>query len=361
MMTFNGYRPKPIKAKEAEGEPGWEAGERTYSRAIKHRLIGVIIHEVGHNFFPMIVNSDERRWAWMDEGLNSFLEYLTEREFEPSFPHRRGPADDFALTMFLSEHDPIMTNPESIHSNGVISYNKVATGLVMLRELVLGPQAFDYAFRAYSNRWKFKRPHPADFFRTMEDAAGQDLDWFWRGWFYGEDLVDFEIAEIKHYFFPRTEDLKTAQNTYPAFSLSSQEKFYVDGKPSLHDEYTGKVMAWDRSESSNEQSISRMIADHQDKSGDLFHVYHITIGNKGGCVMPIVMEVVYGNGERENHRIPAQVWMQGGQTFSYEYRSEREVVAFHLDGLRLLPDPDRSNNLYPQGKLKKVFEEIDWR
>lgn len=332
-----------------------------YSRTTKYRMIGVIIHEVGHNFFPMIVNSDERRWAWMDEGLNSFLEYLTEREFEPDFPHRRGPADDFSLTMFLSDHDPIMTNPESIRNNGAISYNKVATGLVMLRELILGPEAFDYAFRSYSNRWKFKRPHPADFFRSMEDASGQDLDWFWRGWFYGEELVDFEISEVKHYFFPRTEDFQKASNTYPSHEVERTDNFYIEGKPSLKDKYTGNVKAWDRTQSANEKAIAGMVADHKEREGNLFHIYSITIENKGGCVMPIVMETVDGEGNRENHRLPAQIWFKGAKDFTYEFRSEKEIVAFNLDGLRLLPDPDRSNNLYPQPKLKKVFEEIDWR
>lgn len=331
-----------------------------YSRTTKYRMIGVIIHEVGHNFFPMIVNSDERRWAWMDEGLNSFLEYLTEREFEGGFPHRRGPADDFAIAMYFADHDPIMTNPESIRDNGVISYNKVATGLQMLRELVLGQEAFDHAFRTYANRWKFKRPHPADFFRTMEDASGQDLEWFWRGWFYGTGLVDFEISDVKHYFFKKTSPLSKANNAYPSFELSPDPAAYIAEKPDLQDEYSNKVEEWDRSKSSNEQTIEKMVAEHKDAAKDLFHLYNITLVNKGGCVMPIVMEVIYNDGSRDNHRLPAQIWMRGGNEFSYEFRSEKEVVAFHLDGLRLLPDPDRGNNLYPQPKLAKVFEEIDW-
>lgn len=186
MICFNGGRPEP---------------DGTYSEGEKYGMWGVIIHEVGHNFFPMIINSDERQWTWMDEGLNTFVQYLTEQEWERGYPSRRGPAHLIADYMrgdqqFIS---PIMTNSESIFQFGNNAYGKPATGLNILRETIMGRELFDYAFKTYCERWKFKHPSPADFFRSMEDASAVDLDWFWRGWFYGTDPVDIAIKEVKYF------------------------------------------------------------------------------------------------------------------------------------------------------------------
>ncbi len=173
----------------------------TYSEATKNGMIGVIIHEVGHNFFPMIVNSDERQWTWMDEGLNTFLQFLTEREWDADFPSRRGPADKIVPYMRSSKNllEPIMTNSENIIQFGPNAYAKPATALNILRETVMGRELFDYAFKEYSKRWMFKHPTPDDFFRTMEDASAVDLDWFWRGWFFSTDAVDISLADVKWY------------------------------------------------------------------------------------------------------------------------------------------------------------------
>ena len=170
----------------------------TYSERTKYRMIGVIIHEVGHNFFPMIINSDERQWTWMDEGLNSFVEYLTEQEFERDYPSRRGPPENIVEYMKGDKSGivPIMTNSESILQFGNNAYGKPATALNILRETIMGRELFDYAFKTYSERWAFKHPTPADFFRTMEDASAVDLDWFWRGWFYTNDCVDISLDQV---------------------------------------------------------------------------------------------------------------------------------------------------------------------
>ena len=184
MICFNGGRP------EADG---------TYTEGEKYGMWGVIIHEVGHNFFPMIINSDERQWTWMDEGLNTFVQYLTEQEWERGYPSRRGPAHLIADYMRGDKKtiSPIMTNSESLFQFGNNAYGKPATALNILRETIMGRELFDYAFKTYCERWKFKHPSPADFFRTMEDASAVDLDWFWRGWFYGTDNVDISIDDVK--------------------------------------------------------------------------------------------------------------------------------------------------------------------
>lgn len=322
-----------------------------YSRNTKYRMIGVIMHEVGHNFFPMVVNSDERRWAWMDEGLNSFLEYLTEREWEPNFPHRRGPADDIAFSLMLSNARAIMTNPESIKDNGLISYAKTAAGLNLLRQLILGPENFDFAFGEYARRWAFKNPEPADFFRSLEDASGQDLDWFWRGWFYGTGKVDFAISGARHYVLPISEELSQANNNYPIYTPEPDPQYYIEGMANLQDEYTDTKESWDARDSGNEKAVKKMLENFKPLKKKAFHVYQIEVKRKGEVVMPIVMQLVYSDGNRENYRIPAQIWMDGRTSHTHEYRTTKEVVAIQLDGLRILPDVDRSNNLCPQPRL----------
>src|SRR6187431_419645 len=186
----------------------------TYLEGTKNGMILVIIHEVGHNFFPMIINSDERQWSWMDEGLNSFMEYLSEQEYEVNYPSRRGPADKIVPYMSGDQKflEPIMTNSESIHQFGNNAYAKPATGLNILRETIMGRELFDYAFKQYAKRWAFKHPTPADFFRTMEDASGEDLDWFWRGWFYGIEACDISLDTVK-YFRPDFTTTSTAKDT----------------------------------------------------------------------------------------------------------------------------------------------------
>ncbi|MEX2511836.1 MAG: M1 family metallopeptidase [Cyclobacteriaceae bacterium] len=191
----------------------------TYSEAIKYGMISVIIHEVGHNFFPMIVNSDERQWTWMDEGLNTFLQFLAEQEWERDYPSRRGPAHKIAPYMKSEAHflEPIMTNSENIIQFGPNAYAKPATALNILRETVMGRELFDFAFKRYAQRWKFKHPTPADFFRTMEDASAVDLDWFWRGWFFGTEPVDIAIEQVNWYKIDSREPLAVKEEERKAY------------------------------------------------------------------------------------------------------------------------------------------------
>ncbi|MEL6547926.1 MAG: M1 family aminopeptidase, partial [Myxococcota bacterium] len=195
MICFNAPRPYEDKTyfglKDKEITDSW--------RHSKYGLISVIIHEVGHNFFPMIVNSDERQWTWMDEGLNTFLQFLAEQEWEEGYPSRRGFPEKIVEYMTSEGQVPIMTNSESILQFGNNAYGKPATALNILRETVMGRELFDFAFKEYSQSWMFRRPMPADFFRSMEDASAVDLDWFWRGWFYSTDHVDIAIKDVREF------------------------------------------------------------------------------------------------------------------------------------------------------------------
>jgi hypothetical protein len=236
MITFNGPRPTLDK----------ETGEKTYSRKTKYGLIGVIIHEVGHNYFPMIVNSDERQWTWMDEGLNTFLQFVAEQAWEEGYPSRRGNAANMISYMKSDNQVPIMTNSESILQFGNNAYGKPATALNILRETIMGRELFDFAFKEYAQRWKFKRPTPADFFRTMEDASGVDLDWFWHGWFYTTDHVDIALGNI-HLYRPNSQNPDTEEaweralyNEKPDFISkihNNGQWLRTDDKPQLLDFY----------------------------------------------------------------------------------------------------------------------------
>jgi aminopeptidase N len=188
-----------------------------YTDQTKYGMLGVICHEIGHNYFPMIINSDERQWTWMDEGLNSFMEFLAEKTFDANFPVRRGPAKNIVPYMSGDQKglEPIMTNSESIRQFGNNAYGKPATALNILRETIMGHELFDYAFKTYANRWKFKHPTPEDFFRTMEDASAVDLDWFWRGWFYTTDYNDIGIKEVKKYFVSSEPSTEAKNSTKP--------------------------------------------------------------------------------------------------------------------------------------------------
>ena len=195
MISFN--KPRPY-ADGTYWDVTQKSGDKTWERS-KYGLISVIIHEVGHNYFPMVVNSDERQWTWMDEGLNTFLQFLTEQAWEEGYPSRRGEPAKMTEYMASATQVPIMTNSESIHQFGNNAYGKPATALNILRESIMGRELFDHAFREYAERWQFRRPTPADFFRTMEDASAMDLDWFWRGWFYGTGHVDVALGEVALY------------------------------------------------------------------------------------------------------------------------------------------------------------------
>lgn len=352
----------------------------TYSESTKNGMIGVIIHEVGHNFFPMIVNSDERQWTWMDEGLNSFMEYLAEELWDNTYPSKKGAAYTIVDYMKLpkNELEPIMTNSENIVRFGPNAYTKPATALNILRETIMGRQLFDYAFKQYARRWEFKHPTPADFFRTMGDASGENLDWFWRGWFYGTDAVDISLDSVKVAKadlngnapqFNRRAPNKVDAPAVNAFDDISKIrnrqdkniKFYVDKDTSVHDFYYKYDRGLATVDTAKFNSITKELAAKQgnttaeamtdeDKTkyaGKYF--YQLDFSNKGGLVMPIIVEFTYTDGTKQVDRIPAQIWRLNEKHVSKFYIQDKEVASIKLDPMRETADIDESNNYW--GKL----------
>ncbi len=347
MISFNFGRP------EKDG---------TYSKRTKYGMIGVIIHEVGHNFFPMIINSDERQWTWMDEGLNTFVQYLTEQEFERNYPSRRGPPANIIEYMKGDKSGivPIMTNSESVLQFGNNAYGKPATALNILRETIMGRELFDYAFKTYSQRWAFKHPTPADFFRTMEDASAVDLDWFWRGWFYTNDHVDISIEKVKWFKInTRNPDIEKPiarkneknQNTYIGYSKNeiSIPKTVTEYDENAVDFYTTfdphNTNILDREDYSNYlknlDDSEKQILD-SDKN-----YYEMQFSNIGGLVMPIILEFIYVDGTKENIRIPAEIWKKNSNSVKKVFMLEKELSNVILDPFLETADTDRNNNYWP--------------
>lgn len=341
----------------------------TYSEGTKNGMIGVVIHEVGHNFFPMIINSDERQWSWMDEGLNTFVEYLTEELWDNKFPSRRGPAAYITDYMKLPKDqlEPIMTNSENIIQFGPNAYSKPATGLNILRETIMGRELFDYAFKEYARRWAFKHPEPADFFRTMEDASGEDLDWFWRGWFYSTDVCDISLDTVR-YAKPdldampnetkETTVMRTADKPQvPTFDDISKIRnredknivFETDRDTSTRDfywRYARGIEPYDTTKIAVTIPGSKpegLTAEEKEKYGNK-HMYELTFSNKGGLVMPIIIEWTYKDGTKEVDRIPAQVWRLNENKVIKTFIKNKEVASIQLDPLRETADINTSNN-----------------
>ena len=349
MITFNG--PRPTKDKKT--------GELTYSQRTKYGLIGVIIHEVGHNYFPMIVNSDERQWTWMDEGLNSFVQTLAQEAWEENWPVMRGEPRTITDYMKSRNQVPIMTNSESVLQFGANAYAKPAAALTVLRETVLGRELFDFAFREYSQRWKFKRPTPADFFRTMEDASGTDLDWFWRGWFYTTDAVDVSIDGISEYTVssqnPEIEKawrrkLKQAE----PISLTDQRNKgmprRVDAHPELKDFYNENdeftVTNADRNKFNETQEKLEDWEKALLASGK--HLYLVDFTNVGGLVTPLVLEVQLQSGKKYVERIPAEVWRYSPKKITKLIVTDEPLVGLTQDPYWETADIDQNNNAWPR-------------
>ena len=343
----------------------------TYSQRTKYGMIGVIIHEVGHNYFPMIVNSDERQWTWMDEGLNTFLQYLTEQQWERDYPSRRGPANKIVDYMkgdkaFIS---PIMTNSESIWQFGNNAYGKPATGLNILRETIMGREQFDYAFKKYANRWKFKHPAPADLFRTMEDASAIDLDWFWRGWFFTTDHTDIALTGFRPFRVntrnPTVENENTRKmrkaNGENISSIRNREEIaqtYDEMDRSLRDFYTDydplKATILDEDEYKKYyEGLSE--AERAVIDADKYY-YELTFENKGGLVMPIILEFTFADGTTEVQRIPAEIWKMDYKKVSKVFPFTKEVTGVNLDPFLETADTDRSNNYYPSRSEANRFD-----
>jgi hypothetical protein len=350
MISFNG--PRPIKDKKT--------GEITYSKQSKYGLIGVIIHEVGHNYFPMIVNSDERQWTWMDEGLNSFVQYLAEQAWEEHYPLSRGEPRAIVDYMRSKNQVPIMTNSESVLQFGYNAYAKPTTALIILRETVLGRELFDFAFREYAQRWKFKRPTPSDFFRTMEDASGTDLDWFWRGWFYTTDAVDVSVDGITEYGVssknPETEKAwRKAQKDLEPVSLTDQRNKgtlarRVDAHPELkdfyneHDDFT--VTNKDRNKYN--ETIEGLEPWEKTLLAQGKHLYLVDFSNLGGLVTPLVLEIELKGGKKYIERIPAEVWRYSSKKITKLIVTDEPMVGLVQDPYWETADTDTSNNAWPR-------------
>lgn len=344
----------------------------TYSEAIKYGMIGVIIHEVGHNFFPMIVNSDERQWSWFDEGLNTFVQYLTEQEFDNNYPSSRGPAHKITDYMRLPKDqlEPIMTNSENIVLFGPNAYGKPATALNILRETIMGRELFDFAFKTYARRWAFRHPTPADFFRTMEDASAVDLDWFWRGWFFGIDPVDISLDSVKYFRLDAPANaaaLKKPEFTHLGKIRNAEDKrisFAVDADTSLRDFYY-----YNRSGDDDETMFRRMMQGSEagpatvDKSLDSLkekwaskHFYELTFRNVGGLVMPIIVEFTFKDGSKEVDRIPAQIWRKNEQKVTKLFMKDKEVSSIQLDPYKETADINEENGMWPIKELPSRFQ-----
>ncbi|WP_233632414.1 M1 family metallopeptidase [Parapedobacter sp. ISTM3] len=342
----------------------------TYSEATKYGMIGVIIHEVGHNFFPMIVNSDERQWTWMDEGLNTFCQFLAEQEWDKDFPSRRGPAHKIVDYMKLPKDqlEPIMTNSENIVQFGPNAYAKPATALNILRETVMGRELFDYAFKEYSRRWAFKHPTPADFFRTMEDASAVDLDWFWRGWFFSTDPVDISLDDVQ--YFQPVGNLQEAQAEAKAAhendlntisrrrNIEAGVNFAVEADTSLQDFYN----KWDRfaitaeDKQAFEQYYQSLSAEEKALYDGEYHFYQLKMSNKGGLVMPIIIQWTFVDGTTETERIPAYIWRKNEHEVTKVFAKTKEVKTILIDPLRETADIDEANNSWPRQHTPTRFE-----
>jgi len=356
MICFNGGRP------ETDG---------TYSENTKIGMISVIIHEVGHNFFPMIINSDERQWTWMDEGLNTFMQYISEKEFDRNYPTRRGPARNIVDYMRgdKSKMSPIMTNSESIYQFGNNAYGKPCTALNILRETVMGRELFDYAFKEYARRWAFKHPTPDDFFRTMEDASGVDLDWFWRGWFYSTDHCDMAMEQVKVFQIDtKNPDVEKAidrakEDAQPAdisLKRDAEEKLetQLDRDPKLADFYTTydpyKVTSLDIKD--YEKYLSGLSDEEKAILNKNQFYYEVTVANVGGLIMPLIFEFEFVDGTKREIRIPAEIWKMSEPKVTKLFSVEKEVKSITLDPYLETADVELNNNSWPPKVVPSRFE-----
>ncbi|HEY8513690.1 MAG TPA: M1 family metallopeptidase [Cyclobacteriaceae bacterium] len=317
-----------------------------YTEAKKYGMIGVIIHEIGHNFFPMIVNNDERQWAWMDEGINTFLQYRTEVEQYENFPSKRGPAELLVPYMKGGKdtNRPLMTNPEQIIQLGAEQYAKCATALNILREVVMGPELFDFAFKEYARRWAFKHPQPADFFRTMEDASAVDLDWFWKGWFYTTDNVDQAVSNVTWYRLDAEKtnlegrDRKTGKGDLGS-AKASQSPFDAGPKPFHVVPTDARFYGEFRSRIDDKQALSKLEGKN---------IYEVELNNNGGLVMPVIIQWNYRDGTSEIETLPAEIWRTNERTITRVFVKDKEVASVVLDPLAQTTDIDTENNVFPR-------------
>ncbi|MFH4967803.1 M1 family metallopeptidase [Gaetbulibacter sp. M240] len=347
MICFNYGRPNP---------------DGTYSERTKRGMIGVITHEVGHNFFPMIVNSDERQWTWMDEGINSFVETLAELDFDPNFITGNLPKD---IVPYMSGDQsylsPIMSQGDYVHQFGPNAYTKPAAGLYLLRQTIMGPELFDYAFRTYSQRWMFKHPTPADFFRTMEDASAMDLDWFWRGWFYTTDVNDIGIKSVDEYYLT---DKPTAQANERLESISKRYNIKIDKEKFIY-----YAKAQDGENKKGEKQVNEFSALNDYLSGlsqkekehlveAPKHFYQVNFEKPGGLIMPIILQVTYEDDTKERFTYPAQIWRYNDKEVSKVLKTQKAIKSFEIDPDAETADVNTENNAWPRSTESSKFDKF---
>ncbi|NVJ69840.1 MAG: M1 family metallopeptidase [Alphaproteobacteria bacterium] len=362
MITSNGYPPEITK-----NDDGTET--RTYSRRTKYGLISVVIHEIGHIYFPMTVNTDERNWAWMDEGINSFLQTMAEREWEANYPARRSVPKGVISYMTSPNQNPIMTQSDSIIGYGPNAYTKPAVALNILRETIMGRELFDFAFHEYSRRWKFKRPYPADFFRTMEDASAKDLDWFFRGWWYTTDHVDIALTGVTHARIntedpeienpiKREKDRKDRVYIGEMRDTSSGISRRVERFPDLLDFYNENddFIVTEK----QKKAYKHKLKDLKDWEKELLkfghELYFIDFENIGGLVMPLVLDVEFEDGSREEVRVAAEIWRENAKKVTKLLVRDKKIKSITLDPYHEIADADESNNAWP---AKPVLSRVE--
>tara|TARA_R110002074_G_scaffold57077_3_gene140437 strand:- start:44058 stop:46328 length:2271 start_codon:yes stop_codon:yes gene_type:complete len=332
----------------------------SYSDRTKYGMISVIIHEVGHNFFPMIVNSDERQWGWMDEGLDTFMQYMAEQEFGEAYPAAIAPNDKYPsrrgdpskIVPYMSGDQstisPIMSNPENVFQLGANAYGKPATALNILRETVMGREVFDHAFKTYSRRWMFKHPTPEDFFRTMEDASAVDLDWYWRGWFYTTDYVDMGVKNIKKFQVARkpvTGDLMSK-----VFLVSSDSESYDPDLEGVNPSETSKTL--------KEFMMDNMTEAERAAVKESKYFYEITYNSPGGLPMPLIVEYTYADGSVKNVTYPPEIWRKNSKEVSMVLSSTSELTGVTIDPKMETADIDTTNNSWPKKKQTSDFDKM---
>ena len=327
----------------------------SYSDRTKYAMISVIIHEVGHNFFPMIVNSDERQWGWMDEGLDSFVQYLTEQEFEEDYPSRRGDPSKIIRYMsgdqdFLS---PIMSNPENVFQLGPNAYSKPATALNILRETIMGRELFDFSFKTYAKRWKFKHPTPEDFFRTMEDASAVDLDWFWRGWFYSTDVVDIGIKSVDDYVISEkpSKEIDSILSKYGMTASDLNPTVFMQ-KNTRESEKISEI------ESDLTSGFEALDAALDDDKKLPKYFYEIQFEKPGGLVMPIIVDYSYEDGTKERIKYPVQIWRKNDSLVKRLITSDKKLIGVDLDPEAETADINLNNNSWPEKNNTSDFDKF---
>ncbi|EDM45239.1 putative aminopeptidase [unidentified eubacterium SCB49] len=343
-----------------------------YSERTKYGMMSVIIHEVGHNYYPMIVNSDERQWTWMDEGLTTFVQYIAEQDFgekypeaiapNKAYPSRRGPANKIVDYM-AGDQDfiaPIMTKGLNTYNFGANAYAKPATALNILRETILGRELFDYAFKVYSQRWMFKHPTPEDFFRTMEDASAVDLDWFWRSWFYSTDYTDIGIESVKTYYVTSkmNKEIRTMMEQRGISEADLPPLVYLVEEGSEDFEESMRTSTLDDVTTLQEYILDNVPQAERANLKEPKYFYQVTYNKPGGIPMPIIVEYTYKDGTTKREVFPPQIWRKNDASVSKIVASEKEIVKFMVDPDEETADIDVSNNAWPAVEVQGDFEKF---